>query len=205
MIFKKDGSIYQLRGPNPIMSQQKLWDADEKLVLHNCKWKAALVDKPVKEQSSNFKPQTPELPTSNENSLQISDQVPDEPVEVEFVESVELEITKTEATTLDPNIKRTIMHCLQAEEYDVVDELYGDVRKKYKFKTQFTVEVVILSITDLSLVFWTTKNLNRHSIVYPLNNEKRWWQISNVDEHEKFVHTAIPTDWNPNFTQDVQH
>ena len=42
VIKNKDGSVYKLQGPNPLMEDQAFWNALENFTLHNTEWKKTI-------------------------------------------------------------------------------------------------------------------------------------------------------------------
>ena len=83
----------------------------------------------------------------------------------------------------------------------VIDDLYMDRSFKVSYGQKFTFEVIIVDETDLSIVFWThLENVERFSIIYPQNNEKRWWKVDSVKSApEGFFLRCLPSDDQPAF------
>ena len=60
MIKNKDGSVYKLSRPNPVMFQQDFWDDGSKFILHNFTYNEVILHKePTKKYQSldDIKPQ----------------------------------------------------------------------------------------------------------------------------------------------------
>ena len=198
VIKNKDGSDFQLRGPNPIMKNQNLWDGFE---IHNMNFneiidhiknqqkKTTLVDLNKKEIIIEDKGKKLE-------KIQEKEVEPEPEPEPEKEVKPEKEAEKKES----PEVKKTIIHCLPANVSVKQDNLYGDVKKIIKYGEKFTFESVILDMSDFEFVFWTNIEIPKESIIYPKNSDKRWWKISNFEnKFNGFVFYAKISNITPNF------
>jgi hypothetical protein len=176
------------------MTKQILWNK-EQFILHNCKWEPITVETNSSKISLN-KLKTEKL------SVELKPEL--EPIitanKIDYIPVKNEEPKQEDSRVIIRSTKRITMHCLEIEEYDFKDEFYGETRKKVKFGKHFTVETVILSISDLSMTFWSKINLGKNSITYPSNFEKRWWQISDVELIEDgYIYNSVPANLNPSF------
>ena len=203
VIKNKDGSVYKVRGPNPIMMSQEVWDNFE---VHNMDFSPDIVNNKQNPQKPNKKldfgttttvtaeQQKPEMPTP-----------PPPPKEAKIKEEVKIQefeipdFTKPEPTqspqpetdeeVLRPqtvneklrNYKKDIMYCMLAETKEVVDPLYSDKTVKIKYTRNFVFENFIIKEDDMELIFWSHLDfLTKNSILYPKNDTRRWWKINSV-------------------------
>ena len=172
VILKKDGSVYKLKSPNPIMQEQDLW---EKYIVHNMN----LGEKSFEEKNVTLKeivaPQIVNLEPTNK-------------------------IVVEDKPKPQPKIKTTNMYLLPAVSRQIKDELYGDVKTKIEYQDQLLIETVILELTDRKLSFWTRIDIAQNSIVYPQTQDKRWWKI--ITKQEKtggWQYETIFSEYQPSF------
>ena len=223
-IKNKDGSVYRLRGPNPIMRSQDVWEGFE---IHNMNFESQTENNnlpqikktnkinlgqvtiaPVEQPSESIKVDTPiyhepVVNTPEQPDIVKVDVVPPPPPSNPFVKSQEEEhiIRPTKINEKLLQYRKTILHCLPAKVKTVIDDLYMDRSFKVSYGQKFTFEVIIVDETDLSIVFWThLENVERFSIIYPQNNEKRWWKVDSVKSApEGFFLRCLPSDDQPAF------
>lgn len=207
VILNKDGSEYKLRGPNPIMKSQNLWDNFE---IHNMNF----------DEVVDFFKKTSNKTTIlnlNHNEIIIEDHgsslvekkeeiITEEPVALkkEDVKNENIQKDNLEKTnnSISNNfeIQKTIIHCLPATVSKKEDYLYGDIKKIIKYGEKFIFDGVLLEITDFQISFWTNIQLNNESVIYPKNSDKRWWKI--IGSEPKFngnIYFGKPSNVTPNF------
>lgn len=203
VIKNKDGSEYTLRKPNPIMKTQNLWDEFE---IHNMNFNEII------DQIKNHQKKTTILDL-NKEEIVIEDRkkTEDEPKKVEIKKILETEINQnitkieTEKKQItkkeeNPEVKKTIIHCLPAKVSIKEDNLYGDIKKLIKYEDKFTFEAAILDISDFEFIFWTNIEISKESIIYPKNSDKRWWKITgHENKFNGYIFYAKPSDVTPNF------
>jgi hypothetical protein len=98
-------------------------------------------------------------------------------------------------------LPKTILNCLPATVSEKLDDLYGDKSVKVTYGAKFTFEAVILDESDMNLVFWThLDKINKFTILYPKNKEKRWWQVESTKKAPEgnFI-KCFPSYSHPNF------
>ena len=202
MVIKNlDGSEYKLKGPNPIMKTQNLWDEFE---IHNMNFEE-IIDKFKNENKKttilnlNKNEIIIEDLKKPENTLkneQPNEEIIEQPVENQIVEEQLLE--KEENNNFE--INKTTIHCLPANVSIKEDYLYGDVKKIVKYSEKFKFDAVLLEISDFQISFWTNLKLSNESIIYPKNSDKRWWKITGSEP--KFngnIYYGKISDITPNF------
>jgi hypothetical protein len=188
-IKKKDGSVFKLRGPNPLMNGQSVWKGNIKV--HNLNWQPEVIE--------DSHPQVATFETPLKNKM-LEELIETKPVEIPIRET---RITPKEP---EPQLKTTdsalvVMHCLPATVKEHKDLLYGEVRRTVKYGSPFTFEAILVENGDLTLIFWTPlAKVTEGSIVFPQNLEKRWWRVaSRQSKNSGYVLTCGPSDYQPAF------
>lgn len=215
VIKNKDGTVYKLKHPNPIMLEQDLWSGFE---IHNMnftedtvvntnkdvkkvKKKIELGKEIIDSTANNEKREVVSIHSApvQENPMPAISQLP-EKTTPESVEDATIERPPSINEKL-LNYKRTIANCLQADFKEHIDDLYGERSTKINYKNKFTFEAIFIDEDDLNLVFWTHLNkVTKHSIIYPRNKEKRWWKVTNVkNAPEGYFISCMPSQYHPNF------
>jgi len=190
-IKNKDGTIYTLKGPNPLMKEQENF---KEFALHNFKWTPEVHTSPTKvvpaESDFNIK----KLDVQEQKSEPKKEEP--QPKKIEVVEKIE----KSEDVPGDPRITR--IHCLPVKTEKKIDELYGEARTVRKYDDPFLFEAVIVDQNDFSIVFWTNINiLEEGSIIYPANKDKRWWKVNKMEsKNEGYLYDGYPSDIHPDFS-----
>jgi hypothetical protein len=187
-IKNKDGSTFELRGPNPAMNQQTRWDPDE-VVLHNFRWKGVVV-RCGHEGTPLPQPQIETEPTIADELFEpevVQAQEVHVPVEVQ--EEVQEPPPPPKPKPVDapkPKPKVTAklrVHCLPASIADYSDDLYGQSYKTIQYGEKFIADAGITNQGDLEATFWSADDrITEGSILYPMTMEKRWWKVVEVEE-----------------------
>ena len=193
-IKNKDGTVFRLRGPNPLMKKQKNWEEEEEFVLHNCEW-----DNETRQDEGDVVTDQSDFNVKSDVSLE-------EPIELEPPEpepEPEPEPPKPyepqKTFQLENKIK---IHCLPLVTIEHHDELYNEVRKSQQYGAKFLFEGIIINQNDFSLIFWSDiKTIEAGSIVYPQTKEKRWWKVTKKEPKGwGYVFTTMPSDIQPDFS-----
>jgi len=174
-LYNKDGSVFKLSTPNPVMKDQKIWTG---FTVHNMEWKPE-----VKEDGTAVLPLDSDFSLNKTQSEifldelnQTKDLKPDpEQIFERKIEEKEDKIKKEKQNKTD--IEKTFVYCLPATIRETKDELYGDIIKTIQYDKPTSLEAVILSQTDMTMEMWTETNFGEGSILYPKNGDKRWWKI----------------------------
>jgi hypothetical protein len=195
-LYNKDGSIYKLSAPNPIMKEQQIWS---KFVVHNMKWKPeyredGTVVLPL-ESDLSLEPKTQteiflsELTDSKEEK---KPEVTPEPIEP---------VSKVEKSINTKNdIKKTFIYCLPANIKEKKDNLYGEIFKKLEYEKPTSFEAVIISQGDMLIEMWSDVYFEQGSILYPRNGDKRWWKINEVSPKlGGWIIKGLPSQDQPSF------
>lgn len=211
----KDGTVYRLKGPNPLMKEQKTW---EEFRVHNMQWRSEVLPDSSELQAikTDFQVRNgflDELDQAAADALKESTikvvetptiSVPEPtPQKITVIERKVVEPPRSEK--LDGSIPRIFIYCLPAFMEEKIDDVYGETIKTLKYNNPFSFEGVILDESDLTFKFWTqsdsfTDQILQGSIVYPKDKRKRWWRVQNVFEKTGgWVITAHPSDYQPHF------
>ncbi len=173
-IKKKDGKLFRLRGPNPIMKEQIYWD---QFKLHNLIWETEV----IKSKEEYLRP--------------MSD------FKIKQFNPVIETIKETEEHTNDNNIPKTNIYCLPIIYEKIEDELYGESRPVWKYGEKFIFEAIIVQQGDIIMTFWTNIEIEKESIIFPINKDKRWWKINKrEDNNDGYLYQTIPSMSHPDFT-----
>ena len=211
-ILDKEGKVYTLTGPNPLVEKQATWDQSG-LIFHNFEWDEIK----SKSESSNKKQKISEMPAAPK--------VPaEEPIrQIEKEPEVRVQETQDDGREFDlPYIKyKVLSYCLPANVQEKKDSLYGDSWSTVKYGKKFVFPSVIISSTDLSLELWTSDpngQITERSIIYPFSyevhnqntdahdrvpyDEYRWWKVSSKEKkQEGWLFKAFPSDIQPDFSE----
>lgn len=167
------GTIYKLKGPNPLMKEQDQWN---KFKIHNFNWEP--------ESKSDSIPETPQI----KSDFAIKESKPEPEPEPRIEPSREF-TTKSTA------------HCLPVVIEVHKDSLYDEIKSVSKYGDKFLFEFLLVSQNDMVIVFWTDIKLENGSIIYPINKDKRWWKINKREKKESgYLYSGINSDICPDFT-----
>lgn len=216
-IFNKDGKVYVLRGPNPLVKKQVSWDPS-KLIFHNFSWDAIKINN-----------------SSKINKIQKKDEEvkkKEKKVEQEEIEKEEIDSNKEE-TTLEieenqekkdfdlPYIKyKVLSYCLPAKVEKKADDFYGETWSKVKYEKKIIFPSVIINSSDFEFDFWTSdprEQITEKSIIYPFSyevhnqetdkydrvpyDEYRWWKVTEKEKKEGgWLFKCMPSETQPDFS-----
>jgi hypothetical protein len=220
-ILSKDGSVYTINSPNPLVKKQEKWDLS-KLVFHNFNWD---------EIRSKVLPRTRAAePAKMSRPLPASNPSPPEPAKEDKPHEDKTEDEPSEDKPEDnlsepsfdlPLIKyKTISHCLPAIVTKNKDSLYGDSWERIKYASKIVFPSVVTNSTDFSLEFWTSDpkmQITEKSIIYPFSyevhnpdtnsydrvpyDEYRWWKVMEKEQKEGgWLFRAVPSEIQPDFS-----
>lgn len=214
-IFNKDGKVYVLEGPNPLVEKQVRWDPS-KLLFHNFKWDETLGSK-TNTQTKATKPDLPQAESSSKETFiahipEIKEQKQEDPV-----------MTSEEPKEFDlPHIKHKVLsYCLPAKVENKTDKFYGESWMRVSYGQKIIFPSVMVEATDLMIQFWSSDpngKVTEKSVIYPFAyeiynketesydrvpyDEYRWWKISERKKVEEggWLFTAVPSDIHPDFS-----
>lgn len=229
-IKNKDGSVFKLRGPNPLMRDQKFWEGNEDVVVHNFD-KIKSVDgeestATTQKFNSNFGKVYETTYTEDEMPKEsrvvvLPKEKQEEPKQTSFTYKAkpkpETETPKIEKDELkeEPiasneknkshfrNLERVYLHCLPANIKSVKDRLYGETKTEISYDKPFRFQAAVVTNQDMIFEFWTTiEKVKKGSIVYH-SEYRNWWKVNKVMptvENDGFIAQCIQSDTHPDFS-----
>jgi hypothetical protein len=210
-IRNNDGSIYELKKPNPLLKTQDI-TGDEHIV-HNFVAKEEVVRYTKKKKPlvpNGAVVSTPTLPPVLESQIQAP-----EPKKTEILPSKEEQKPASEAKQfIDTNIldeddnteneeesanDTVSCWCLPGEYSQHVDNLYGEKRRNLVWGGKFMFEGIILQGNEMMFVIWTQVKINPPSIIY-VRSERRWWRVHETTPQDNgFSMSCLPSEMRPSF------
>lgn len=191
-----DGTPYKLKGSNPLMKNQRRWD---EFILFNMNDANVEIVLDVK-RKNKLKPRHTDFIEPKVNTIIVeAPLIEPDPIIVAPMTS-QSEESSYELNDYLNNCK-TIFICLPSKIETVRDDLYGNTNK-ISYGEKFTFEAFLLKEEDFYIEFWSNKLISQHSIVYPKNKNKRWWEVTNYIEEKDggFLQKAMISDYNPNLS-----
>jgi hypothetical protein len=190
----KDGSVYRLRGPNPVMKSQELWTG---FVTHNMKWEGEKAEDTnrISPIISDFEVRDTFLSALDKARDEIK--VVEKPPERKPIVQADTKKVEEEKNT----IEKIFIHCLPANIKERKDFLYGETYKTIQYGKPTSFEGVILDQQDLSMEIWTDyAEVSIESVLYPKTGYRRWWKVQ--DKTQKgggWVLMLSPSSYQPSF------
>ena len=219
-IFNKDGKVYILKGPNPLVKTQENWDPSG-LVFHNFNWEEIRIKNIAKSQKIKS-----DIKEVNEikhtiKTIEITDE-PKKHAEVELKTEQKTQPPLEEKSFDLPHIKyKVLAHCLPAIIEKRSDSFYGDSWERIKYGSKLIFPCIMINSTDFAIEFWTSDPENKiteNSIVYPFSyevynqetdsydrvpyDEYRWWKVTEKEKKEEggWLFRAMPSEIQPDFS-----
>jgi len=217
-IKDKDGKIYVLRGPNPLLKSQQEWDKSKVRLfnIHN-RHEEVVEDfrNPVEEFNSTVVDIGQELKLKQRERAKVI-----EPRK--FIEEIR-EMPKEEPTpvfrmpepevpvlNVDPKMSRILKE--RGVEYwcapaigrkSITDDFYGSTYDIIEYGDKFVFDAIVIDQSDLELQFWCIKPVTSQSVVYRKVKQggERWWRVNDVEPKTGgWLAKAITSDSNPDFS-----
>ena len=212
-IMSKDGSVYVIKSPNPLVKEQEKWDSS-KLVFHNFTW-----DEIRANAAPRMKRQEPrKIPDPPKPSPE-----PMPPAPKREEPRHEDPIQQADDKTFDlPHIKyKVISHCLPAIVQKKKDSLYGESWERLTYGRKMVFPLIVVESNDFSFDFWTSDpngQITERSIIYPFSyevyneetgsydrvpyDEYRWWKVSSKERKEGgWLFKSAPSETQPDFSE----
>jgi hypothetical protein len=214
-IMSKDGSVYVIKSPNPLVKDQEKWDSS-KLVFHNFTWdeiRANAAPRMKKQETRKISdlpeplPEPPPLPKAPPKTEETKQETP----------------TQQDEKTFDlPQIKyKVLSHCLPAIVQKKKDTLYGESWERLTYGKKMVFPLIVVESNDFSFDFWTSDpngQITERSIIYPFSyevynedtgsydkvpyDEYRWWKVSSKERKEGgWLFKSVPSDIQPDFSE----
>lgn len=222
-ILDKEGKVYKLRGPNPMMSNQDIWDK-KRVKLYNLAWNSEFIDDPYSDKAK-FLREHPSVDIAEEYDLKSNAEwIPPfefvdelnkskpkkepEPVLAPKTEPEPVEQIKETPKQLSVSTKVARIfqerglefHCAPVIQVLMKDELYGHQYSMNRYGDKFIFDGVVIEENDMELIYWCVREMTKGSVIMPKRTESRWWRIEEVNTKSGgYVVRAIPSDVNPSF------
>tara|TARA_Y100000034_G_scaffold136019_1_gene210303 strand:+ start:1849 stop:2499 length:651 start_codon:yes stop_codon:yes gene_type:complete len=213
-IKNKDGSIFRLRGPNPLAKEQNQWDDEADLVLHNMNWDD--VELPQGEDVEKFNSNFDVKDSGDDEVTVIEEPKPVEATPPEEIPVVVPEVKK-DARPRERTRNSVDIWCLPATIREHHDPLYDQVTKTIQYGEKVMLEGIVVNNDGFTMTFWTNVEIpKKGSIVYVSRNsvgdsylEKRWWRVERmIDSSEEerlkesggFLFYCVPSAFTPDFS-----
>lgn len=201
-IKDRDGNVFKLRGPNPVMSTQDTWEG-RKVVFHNMFF--PLITMPDRRRISPMDMEEYEpIPTPVESEIVVDDHPELRPDMNRTTghDRTQPDTNRTRKLTRLLEERKINLLCLPVKKENFNDNLYGTSYSRTQFGQKTTITGIVVSSDDLQFVFWTDAKLNEKSIVYPTQTEmKRWWRVERCDPQSGgFVVSCSPSPVSPDFS-----
>jgi len=228
VIKNKDGSIYKLSKPNPIVMTQKR--IDKNIIVHNINNCETEFEKAIEKQTpktniieENKKtkiitqiPKIFENKIEKVNEIEEKETIQEPPIEekITIYEQAEEQPSEERNKSLD---KQIIFHALPTQIVDVEYEGYGESYSTEEYSEKIQFAGVIINHDSLILSFWTRQELNKNSIVFPYKQKifnelkdkfetknlryNEWWKVVETEEKTGgFIYSCIHSDLQPSFS-----
>jgi hypothetical protein len=221
-ILNKEGKVYRLSEPNPLVKQQEAWDPSG-LVFHNFEW-----DEVKMSATHRIRPPKKAVPVMEEMPVERmpipSSDTPKSRLDTPSpgpAPKYKAEQTEQEKEYDMPYIKHKVLsYCLPAIIKKGSDKLYGESWKRVQYGNKMIFPSVIIEASDFSLSFWTSdpnEQIGERSIIYPFAyeihnqqtdaydrvpyDEYRWWKVTGKEQKEGgWLFSTIPSEVQPDFS-----
>lgn len=180
MIKTKEGGIFQLQKPNPIMKNQEFWDD---YVLHNFNEEPSAIEEPKKKY---------------QNIKEIEPQEIKVPIKETPMEKPKEKPKKKKEEPKEPT--KTLLYCMPAITIIKHDKLYGEDRIVPGYGPQFTLESIIIEVDDLTCRLWVSTNKTVENSILYMPKTIRWWRVEKItDDNNGYIITCNPSNIQPSF------
>jgi hypothetical protein len=177
------------------MKSQERWDTS-KIVFHNMKWKSTTV--PDETLVSTFETDFT-MPAGPQPEI-----FPPEPV----VKTPEPVLKTPEITPDEPEPERikvpaapTDFYFLPAIIREKKDPLYGGITRTVQYGNPGTCKGVVMENEFMKFSFWATAVLGEGAIVFPKNQDRRWWRVTKVTPKTGgWIYECVTSDQQPDFS-----
>jgi hypothetical protein len=107
----------------------------------------------------------------------------------------------TEITPEPPRLDKIIAWCLPATVKEVVNPLYGEVKRSIVYGEKFSFEIVVRNRGLVTCDFLAPLDISIGSIVY-LWSQREWWQVTKSQVlGDSWLLTCYPSEKQPSFQE----
>jgi hypothetical protein len=212
-IRNKDGTVYTLRGPNPLNKNMAEWDKSQ-ITLINLKWSPETVvdDKnPIKEAKEKIVDigEVLELPSKFVPAKEFIADIKEEPKQVVVPK---IEEPKQVVLDVDPKTAKllkergVVYFCAPVTGHNThTDDLYGDTYTTPEYGDQFKFDAILIEEEPYSLQIWCIRDLAIGSIIYRKTSradaDACWWKIrATIPKTGGYLCEAEISSVNPDFS-----
>lgn len=210
-IKDKDGNVYKLRGPNPLMQNQREWDRSKMQLINLSGWKSEIVtDERVPSNVLTIHSTPPEAKVISARAflqdiqLQESESEPEpEPEsEPEPEPESEPEPELSDETERVLKEKGSPFYCAPVVATSTTDDLYGEVYHRLRYGEKYLFNAVVIDENDLGIQIWCAQPITENSIILRKTHlGDRWWKIKQVEQKTGgYLAVGIPSDISPDFS-----
>lgn len=202
-IKDKDGKVFRLRGPNPVMENQQFWNK-EALVYYNMQFETLTMPDSKRTIAHKIKEHTHHKPVPQFVPEPVPEPVvkPVQILELPPIPEIEVEITPVRQEMPQTVTSRLVwFHYLPVERKKVEDRRYATINYISTYGEKSKFQGIVVDETELALVFWTEAQLKEKSIVCPMNYSKCCFRVEeNEEKSGGYVYTCSVSDINPDFS-----
>ncbi len=213
-IKDRNGNVYKLRGPNPILEQQSTWDKSAVKLINigkNCE--TISKKEAITEINENILVIREEKSVSITAENFIKEIV--QPTEIFFSsepeEIIKDDLTEVTQINVDSKLAKIIqergIECFCAPAIGSkkhVDPLYGTTYQTTIYGEQFLFDAVIIDQSDLELQFWCIRPITLKSVILKKVKDggERWWRVNHTEPKTGgYLVLCVISDSNPDFSQ----
>ncbi len=210
-ITDKEGKVYKLRGPNPILRDQSEWDKSRVHLINPMGKRTEVVSDDVR--TVVLPPKKPVAPKPEPVVVPVPIVIEPEafleeliaaPVEVIAPPVVEPPKPKTSVSSqIDEVLKKqgVPFHCVPlVGKKTHTDTLYDHTYTSNEYGNPFTFLAVIVDQSDLQLQIWGANEVVPESIIHRKAIEENCWKIYKTEPKSGgFIMLANLSDMNPSF------
>jgi hypothetical protein len=199
-IYDRNGNVYKLRGPNPIMQTQREWDRS-KLQLINLGGKThEMVVEAESEHVAVIKKETPKPRAKTVDAHKFIEEIraiPAEPVAPQIPPKPRLDDTVAKIL----KERGATFYCAPAVSRTVKDDFYGNSHGVLEYGEKYLFQGIPIDESDFELQFWSLDPVTVGSIVYRKDRGERWWKVREVmDQSGGWISNCLPSEVNPDFS-----
>lgn len=202
-IKNKDGSVYKLQGPNPLMKSQDL--DGENVIIHNLNPEEVIGEDPSRQYREIPNPfEVVDIQQSVEEFMgdelpQVEEPEVQQPLAPKPVQEPPKVVEPPKPKPKQPIEGKLVAWCLPAILKEEVNPLYGEVKRSLSYGEKFSLETVVLNRSIVSVDFWSPVNIEKNSIIY-LWEQREWWRVTKISSRtDGWVLTCFPSDHHPSF------
>lgn len=202
-IKNKDGSVYKLRGPNPLMQTQQEWDRSKLNLFNIGAQKREIVIEAKPEDHITTIKKTPVKPKARViEARKFIEEIKSEPVAPVIQQQIPPKPREDDQATRLLKERGVTFYCAPAISRTVKDDFYGNSYGVLEYGDKYEFRAVPIDESDLELQFWCLDAVTTGSVIYRKDRRgERWWRIRQAaPESGGWLVNCIPSDSSPDFS-----